>query len=293
MFEQSIFEPTVPDWLTGLWQRLSIEEDGQRDESTLVFWLQTHSCFGDIRIPTNRPEIASFNAIDRSAAIALSRQAGFSGIARLQGDICQWERALDYQPFTGVPDIGRLYWRGDLLIEEGTEENYVEEWKRVATGPTAAMVCAADTQWHRSLVICGDYFIFTVDERPTLPSLDSLTSLVTNQASVDYTKVNFSEKLTTETASKTTLNSAPGPEVHQYLSCEISMGRCQGTTQPWQIEHSTLPWREGRSLWTHTKGRRSHFSIEPTANRVIQSDGSRLLQWTVYEWGKLAELLPG
>ena len=273
MFEQSIFEPTVPDWLTGLWQRLSIEEDGQRDESTLVFWLQTHSCFGDIRIPANRPAIASFDAVDEKAAIALSHQAGFSGIARLQGDICQWERALDYQPFTGVPDIGRLYWRGDLLVEEGTEENYVEEWKRVATGPTAAMVCAADTQWHRSLVICGDYFIFTVDERPTLPSADSLTSLVINQS----------------VHRGSTLQDLD----HQALNCEISMGRCQGGAQPWQIEHSTLPWREGRSLWTHTKGRRSHFSIDPTANQVVQSDGSRLLQWTVYEWGKLAELLPG
>lgn len=34
----------------------------------------------------------------------------------------------------------------------------------------------------------------------------------------------------------------------EYLDCEFSVGRVRGGTVPWEIERSTLPWREGRPL---------------------------------------------
>jgi len=33
-----------------------------------------------------------------------------------------------------------------------------------------------------------------------------------------------------------------------YLDCELSHGVVHGGGVPWQIEHSTLPWREGTHL---------------------------------------------
>ena len=45
--------------LVGVWQRRSIEKDGQKDTTTQVIWLQTPKCFGDIRIPIDRPKFSS------------------------------------------------------------------------------------------------------------------------------------------------------------------------------------------------------------------------------------------
>jgi hypothetical protein len=33
-----------------------------------------------------------------------------------------------------------------------------------------------------------------------------------------------------------------------YLDCELSHGTVHGGSVPWQIDHSTLPWREGTHL---------------------------------------------
>jgi hypothetical protein len=74
----------VPDWLKGLWKRVSIETpEGARDTQTQVFYLQTSSCFGDLRVPIDRPnlKVASFSSLTRNNVLALSRQQGFSGIA--------------------------------------------------------------------------------------------------------------------------------------------------------------------------------------------------------------------
>jgi len=37
-------------------------------------------------------------------------------------------------------------------------------------------------------------------------------------------------------------------QIVEYLDCEFSVGRVRGGAVPWEIEHSTLPWREGRHL---------------------------------------------
>jgi hypothetical protein len=37
-------------------------------------------------------------------------------------------------------------------------------------------------------------------------------------------------------------------QIVQYLDCEFSVGRVQGGSVPWEIDQSTLPWREGHHL---------------------------------------------
>jgi hypothetical protein len=37
-------------------------------------------------------------------------------------------------------------------------------------------------------------------------------------------------------------------EIVEYLDCEFSVGRVRGGSEPWEIQQSTLPWREGHHL---------------------------------------------
>ena len=37
-------------------------------------------------------------------------------------------------------------------------------------------------------------------------------------------------------------------QIMGYLDCEFSVGRLRGGSVPWEIQQSTLPWREGHHL---------------------------------------------
>ncbi|MBE9180277.1 hypothetical protein IQ268_17080 [Oculatella sp. LEGE 06141] len=261
---------TLPDWLTGVWRRLSIETDGSKDTTTQVIWLQTHQCFGDIRIPADRPtndrsSLADLTAFD---AIALSDQQGFAGMTELQESTCQWHRFIDYQPVTGQRDIGTLAWEGDLLIEEGVDADYREEWQRIDDGggeftalvvpATASTESGSRPSWQGCLVTAGDRFIYMWNRSQPLPAADSLTALIDS--------------------------STPSSEFLAYLDCEISLGVCQSGLVPWEIQLSTMPWREGQSLWS-----RSDLVIELDQGyihqRIQNLEGNRTRQWHIHEWG--------
>jgi hypothetical protein len=268
--DKAMFQETVPDALVGLWRRLSIEENGAIDTSTQVFWLQTSSGFGDIRIPAERPFVNALAALTPDQALALSHQGGFAGITRLEGDRCEWHHAMDYQPFNGKADVGRLHWEGDILIEIGPNGAYREEWQRVSTGPTATMTLSENAAWKGWLVLCGDRFIYMCEQRTLLPAADSLAGLL-------------SEKLSEEMSAD--LGSA---KIQQYLDCEISFGRVRQGKKPWEIELSTLPWKEGSSLW-----QADTMTIDCANEQIIQTVGTQTHLWTVQEWGELKQLFEG
>lgn len=280
---KTMFQETVPERLVGLWCRLSIEENGHRDTSTQVFWLQTTSGFGDIRIPSGRPALTTLAALTTSQALELASQSGFAGITRLEGDgeafqgnRCEWHHAMDYQPFNGKADVGTLHWEGDILIEIGPNGSYREEWQRVATGPTATMTLAESGAWKGWLVVCGDYFIYMCDERRSLPAANSLRDLL-SAPSVD--SAGGSDQATAVISSKD----------QQYLNCEISFGRVQqGENQNeknWEIELSTLPWKEGRSLWMP-----GEMTVDYANEQIVQTLENQALIWSVQEWGNLEQL---
>jgi len=261
-------DKSLPNWLTGVWRRLSIEIDEGYDNTTQVIWLQTHCCFGDIRIPANRPNLSgkfSLEELNDTEKIALSKQQGFAGIATLEGSTCQWHRYIDYQPFSSVQDIGKFYWEGDILIELGVEASYKEEWQQIddGQGDFTALVAFAPSNtetWQGCLVTAGDYFIYIWNRNLILPPADSLTALM------------MSDRLQTT-----------------YLDCEISFGVCNSGRVPWEIRLSTLPWREGQSLWSL-----EDLQIDWEEGKVIQAiatpQGQQFRHWTIQEGG--INLLP-
>jgi hypothetical protein len=89
----------------GLWRRtLLIGPDGTRDDTPGVLWLQGPTAYVDTR--------------------------GFAGRLHQNGEVFEWHRAVDVQPPGPFPDAGRMHWDGDVLVESGVHEDYVEHWVR-------------------------------------------------------------------------------------------------------------------------------------------------------------------
>jgi len=73
------------------------------------------------------------------------------------------------------------------------------------------------------LLVVGDYFVFVRNRIRDLPSAASLDSLI---ASTHPSRA----------------------QIIAYLDCDFSFGRVRGGPMVWEIQRSTLPWREGHRL---------------------------------------------
>jgi hypothetical protein len=73
----------------------------------------------------------------------------------------------------------------------------------------------------RVLLVGGDNFVHARNRAKDLPPARSLTDLITKG------------------------HAAP-ENVRGYLDCELSHGYVRGAAVPWEIVHSTLPWRVAR-----------------------------------------------
>ncbi len=119
----------------GLWRRtLLIEADGTRDAKPGVLWLQGLSAYVDSR--------------------------GFAGTLAQHGDVFEWHRAVDVQPPGPFPDAGEMRWEGDVLVEVGVHEDYVEHWVRDpdGAGPTGALFLSGPDGASALLVRAGGVF---------------------------------------------------------------------------------------------------------------------------------------
>ncbi|MEW5696969.1 MULTISPECIES: hypothetical protein [Pseudomonas] len=204
---------SVPEHYLGVWQRtLLTTTDGVHDTATQVYWLQTASLFADLRIPVPAP----------GTPAELATQAGFAGVTEITGELCQWHRAIDFQPPNGREDIGRMcFERPDYLLEDGLDGSYHEVWERLPQSlgrNWGGWLTALDGR-QGCLLLAGDYFFFAAGRAPALPAAESLMVLLT---------------------------CADAPAA--LLDFELSFGRHQGGAQPWRIELSTLPERIGETL---------------------------------------------
>jgi hypothetical protein len=221
--------PQLPAWLTGLWLREWIERRGTRTNAFEVHYLQTPSAFADVRIPRERTALAhaaSFADLTDSELLLLARQRAFAGNATVEGDIATWHREIDFQPSDSSPDIGRLERIGDArMLEHALDSSYVESWRSGddSRGRFLALRMQRNGRLERVLVVAGDHFIYVRNRERDLPGAESLESLIAS-------------------------TKASRAQIIAYLDCEFSVGRVRGGPVRWNIERSTIPWREGRAL---------------------------------------------
>lgn len=119
----------------GLWRRtLLIDADGSRDTGGGVRWLQGATAYVDSR--------------------------GFAGRLHQRGDVFEWHRDVDLEPPGPFPDAGAMRWDGDVLVETGVHENYVEHWVRDdgSAGAYGAAFLRAPDGADGLLLHVGDHF---------------------------------------------------------------------------------------------------------------------------------------
>jgi hypothetical protein len=213
--------------LQGLWRRSLIAwPDGRRDETTNVHYLQGPSRYADLRCPLGRPDFSHTRRLNDLAVeqiVWLATQEGFAGTLVPDGDAFEWRRTIDFQPATDQSDAGHLWFEADLLIEQGRDIPYIEHWHREngAPHPCAALhLRQPDTGVDGFIVRVGDTFMYARDRAAPLPRNVSLAQCVGGSGSPAAARA--------------------------MIDCEISAGRIQRGV--WTIEHSSLPFREGREL---------------------------------------------
>lgn len=251
----------------GLWTRSLIAwPDGRRDVTTQVAWLQGEGLFADLRQPPDlAARLSAATCRDELTAmdcLALAAQHGFSGRFAAREDAYEWVRRVDYQPPQPARDIGRLFWRDQILIEEGVESAYTEHWhpdEAVSAQPVAGLwLREAEQGVSGCLLRVGDWFAYVRGRREPI-SGDALERLVEGADSLRQMQV--------------------------LVDCEISLGRA--SAQGWQITRSSLPYKVGALLAARPHGDRGvRLSDLDEAGRAVwrpwevveeEGDGSAFL----------------
>jgi hypothetical protein len=255
----------VPDKYLGVWQRTLFETPQGHDSDATVYWLQTRHWHADLRIPARRPDFSGITSLaecDNKQLAWLATQQGFCGLTQVDGESCTWHRQMDFQPADGKRDIGHMSFEGERIAETGIEADYLEIWNRLprSRGGTAALELvtqgnelATRPTW---LFVAGDCFIYVRGRGPYLPGAPGLASLIKQ--------------------------SQPSrAQLLDWLDVEISFGYRYGSV-PWQIEHSTLPFREGRRLTRPCAIRRLGHQL------AVEGDNER--RWLILDWSMGAAL---
>ena len=219
----------LPQWLLGVWTRNWIQEEGKRSSTFDVHYLQTSEYFGDLRIPKDRSKFSrasSFADLSNQQLQSLARQLAFAGRTTIVGKKATWHHQIDFQPADEREDAGRLELIAPgHMYEHGLDGSYTESWRSTTDGNRRFLVIQTDNgvRTLRLLQVAGDYFLYVRNRDENLPRATSLDVLI---ASPGTTRA----------------------QVIKYLDCEFSFGRIRGGPIAWEIQRSTLPWREGRRL---------------------------------------------
>jgi hypothetical protein len=216
--------------LPGVRRRTYVREaDGSTDHDSAVTWIQGPSLFGDLRQPPGLDRVVGRAApadLDRAQLLALCEQKAFAGTLEQQGEAFGWVRRIDLHPPAELPDAGTLRREGEVLVEQGLHEDYLEHWEDVErAGDEVAAALLADPAAGCAgvLVRAGSWFGYARDRSEPLPSSPvplPLAELVRGCGS--------------------------RAEAAALLDCEVSIGRVRG--ERWEIVRSTLPQRVGALL---------------------------------------------
>lgn len=257
----------VPDSYIGVWQRTLLQTAiGERDSSTRVFWLQSRRLHADLRIRLDRPRWPAglgLAEITREHALALARQGGFAGTTQVDGELCRWQREIDYRPPALAEDLGVMrFAAADTLLEDCVHGRYHERWQRLPDSLGASqgfrlveLGASGAAPRIAYLLLCGVYFAFVRGREAALPAGANLVSLVAAAQQAQ--------------------------ERAALLDCEVSFGRCDGAAPNWRIELSTLPPREGATLFAEPpllRGARRWHAEDRL--RISSLDGPLLWQIT-------------
>lgn len=255
---------------TGVWQ--CVGTTGEVPASSIHLWVQTPTLYCRLRLPPGRRRLVGSEPGAHSAALehCLAGQGGSAGRLLAHGKSYEWQPLGSYQPVVGSPWYVELMEEGEFVVERRGEDTL--RWRRLIGADQGWCALAADGEtdaWGAVrrrgtwLLVVGDYFIYFRDRPHPLRA----------GAGLDHQWETFDAD--TRLAA---------------LDCEISFGNRLGGTVPWQVETSTLPAREGASLFPP-----GSFPVCGTDGTCVQHssrpNGSLERRWRVVECTRQPEAL--
>ncbi len=254
----------VPEWLSASWERLWVinGKSGTPTNTVNVRNIQTPTLFGDCRIPKDRPRFpkaSSFADLSDKDLTTFYAQEGFSGPTTVEGYIITWHHEITYQPPDGTIDIGRAELVGGRgMFEHGVQADYTEHWWRLEQSgnyfigiQTMRNLGNNQQRVHEILSVSGDHFIYAHNRAFDLPMADSLAALIK--------KEKYSRK-----------------QIVAILDMEVSHGFVLGGRVPWEVQFSTLPWKEERPL-----DFASEIMIDPETGQIVPKKPQPDVIWSV------------
>lgn len=217
--------------LSGAWSRtLLVSADGSRDTTTHVTWVQAGTSYVDVRQGSGLPAGVPLASLDRAQLLLLAGQEAFAGTTSFAGDTCTWTRDVDLSPRQGSADIGTLRMEGEVMVEDGVGDPYVEHWVRVAPADrfVAVTLREVDSGVPAVLVRCGTAFGWARGRGTSIPA-GTLRDLVAAAPTDD--------------------------DARALLDVEVSVGRVTGSG--WVVARSSLPDRAGTDLHLTLDGDRA------------------------------------
>ncbi|MDO8288275.1 MAG: hypothetical protein Q7T44_03550 [Parvibaculum sp.] len=252
------------DELTGLWRRSLIAwPDGPRDTETWVNWMQGVRAYLDLRQPAVKPDfqgVSSLRQLSLEHVRWLAEQEGFAGELHFDGTYYEWRREIDFQPQAIYSDQGRLWYEGDMMVEEGRDIAYIEHWHRepLELAPVCALRLMGRADGVRGFLLrVGSLFMYARGRVAEMPAGLHLRDCVA---------------------------AAPNLMAAQDLiDCEISQGAI--TSTGWIVQRSSLPYREAQNLSP------DHFVVSGDAQGAgvlvtgdTGADGRRMLRhWNILD----------
>lgn len=206
----------------GLWRRRLLRDADGEDRDTQVWWLQGDSYYVDLRIPPGRPDFSGVTGFDQCSdqqLAWLASQQGFAGRLQVDGNRLHWQRTIDFQPRAALADIGTVHWDDECLYEQGVLADYAEEWLWQRPDNASTHVWTTP-DGHGLRLVVGNWFMQVLELRRSLPPCTSLAELITR----------------------------PGTSPAALFNCAIDFGRVGDSENNWQVQHSSLPWRECNNL---------------------------------------------
>jgi len=198
-----------------------------------VLWLQTALWHGELQVPAGRPDFAACRQLADCSDEQLRWLAGQqASVGRTQITMrmdsaaptsrtpanvyCQWHREVAYRPQHSARSPGRLVWGADerSLEEHGIDTPYRVLWQRLgaSAAPSATWRRTGDGRRDSALLLLAGGSFFYLRDRP--------------RGATDVT--------------------AGQPPDIAALDLDASFGPWDTALRAGCVQHSTLPWREGR-----------------------------------------------
>ena len=145
-----------------------------------------------------------------------------------------------------------------------------EKWQRLA-GPQGGVIALRLLEESNRegrpvtrkgyLLVMGDYFLFVRDRTEFTRQAASLEDLFEAQ------ELERDEQI-------------------RLLDCEFSFGRRNGGAQAWEIQLSTLPYREGRALFSPGQFEALKGGGNALVQRGVGRSGPVTRRWSIQEWNE-------